>query len=135
MLYCALCLWEPFFIHGWLQLRFERAFGVLPGVLIAGFGLAIFHVGSTPSQSLLAIFISGIVYAALFRLTRNPLALWPLGWGLASAVGTVQTGTTFTWMIVATYIVIIVLQLGFVAFVGRQQARKRTSRDLTSRPV
>jgi hypothetical protein len=27
----GLILWEPFFVYGWLQLRFERAFGVIPG--------------------------------------------------------------------------------------------------------
>lgn len=124
ILYCTLCLWEPFFIHGWLQLRFERAFGTLPGILMAGFGLTIFHVGSTPSRFLLELFLSGIVFAALFRLTRNILMLWPVGWALASTVGTAQTGTTFTWMIVATYVVVVVLQLSFVAFMGWWQARK-----------
>lgn len=124
ILYCALCLWEPFFIHGWLQLRFERAFGVLPGIVMAGLGLAIFHVGSTPNRFLLELFISGLIYAALFRLTGNLLALWPLGWTLASAVGTAQTGTTFTWMVVATYVVVAALQLGFIAFMGRWRAKK-----------
>ncbi len=118
MLYCALCLWEPFFIHGWLQLRFERALGVLPGIVMAGLGLAIFHAGSTPNQFLFELFISGVACAALFRLTRSLLVLWPLGWTLASAVGTAQTGTTFSWIVVATYIVIVILQLGFVAFMG-----------------
>lgn len=122
ILYCTLCLWEPFFIHGWLQLRFERAFGVLPGVLTAGLGLAVFHLGSTSYASLLELFISGLVYAALFRLTRNLLALWPLGWGLAGAIGTAQTGTTFTWIVVATYVMVVALQLAFVAFMGWRRA-------------
>lgn len=124
ILYCALCLWEPFFIHGWLQLRFERAFGALPGILMAGFGLAIFHIGSPPSLLLLDLFLSGIVFAALFRLTRSILMLWPVGWTLASAVGTAQTETTFTWMIVATYVMVVVLQLSFVALMGWWRARK-----------
>jgi len=126
MLYCTLSLWEPFFIHGWLQLRTERAFGVLPGILMAGLGLAVFHVGSTPHQFLLELFLSGAIYAALFRLTRNLLALWPLGWGLASTVGTLRTGTTFTWIVVVTYVVIVVLQLGFVAFMGWRRAKRLT---------
>jgi len=85
---------------------------------MAGLGLAMFHVGSTPNRFLLELFISGLIYATLFRLTGNLLALWPLGWTLASAVGTAQTGTTFTWMVVVTYIVIVALQLGFVALMG-----------------
>lgn len=31
LVYNGLALWQPFFVFGWLQLRFERAFGILPG--------------------------------------------------------------------------------------------------------
>src|SRR5829696_4590917 len=31
----GLILWEPFFVYGWLQLRFERAFGIFPGIGLA----------------------------------------------------------------------------------------------------
>ncbi|MBU4535077.1 MAG: hypothetical protein KKF16_04465 [Euryarchaeota archaeon] len=29
----GLILWEPFFIFSWLQLRFDQAFGIIPGIL------------------------------------------------------------------------------------------------------
>ena len=29
VLYCMIVLWEPFFVYSWLQLRFERAFGMV----------------------------------------------------------------------------------------------------------
>ncbi len=37
-------LWEPFFVFGWLQLRFERAFGILPGILLAGIAMGTYHL-------------------------------------------------------------------------------------------
>lgn len=36
VIFNSLCFWEPFFVFCWIQLRFERAFGVLPGILAAG---------------------------------------------------------------------------------------------------
>jgi len=35
LIYCGLCLWEPFFVHCWIQLRFEKAFGIIPGIIVA----------------------------------------------------------------------------------------------------
>jgi hypothetical protein len=35
----GLMLWEPFFVFSWLQLRFERAFGILPGILLPGIAM------------------------------------------------------------------------------------------------
>ena len=130
-LYCALCLWEPLFIHSWLQLRFERAFGVLPGILMVGIGLAAFHIGSIPNQFLLELFVSGVIFAALFRLTRNLLVLWPLAWGVTASVGTAQTGTSFSWMIVFTHVVVMALQLGFIAYMGGDETGQ-PARSLTA---
>jgi len=123
VLYCTIALWEPFFVHGWLQLRFERAFGILPGILLAGLGLAAYHIGTYPPQFVLNLFVVGVAYGTLFRLTRNLLVLWPLAWGVAGALGTAQGGFFFDWTMIPIAVVVLAIQLGFIAYVGWRRAR------------
>lgn len=116
VLFNAVILWEPFFVHSWLQLRFDRAFGILPGVLLAGLSFAAYHVGTYPPAGLVVLLISGLFFAAIFRLTSNLLILWPLVWSVSSSIGTLMGGMQFTWNQVATWSVILLIQLGFIGY-------------------
>jgi len=111
LLYCGLCLWEPFFIHCWVQLRFEDAFGIVPGVLAAGVCTAVYHVGTFPAGMVLRLGGYGLFYGVLFRLTRNVFTLWPLAWAGASAMGTIAGGFVFGWGHAALYGGVLLVQL------------------------
>jgi len=111
LLYCGLCLWEPFFIHCWVQLRFEKAFGIIPGIVAAGLCTALYHVGSFPISMVLRLGFYGLFYGVVFRLTRNIFVLWPFSWAGASAMGTIIGGFVFNWMHVKLYSVILVVQI------------------------
>jgi protein-S-isoprenylcysteine O-methyltransferase Ste14 len=111
LLYCGLCLWEPFFIHCWVQLRFEEAFGIVPGVLAAGVCTAVYHVGTFPAGMVLRLGGYGLLYGVLFRLTRNVFTLWPLAWAGASAMGTIAGGFVFGWSHAALYGGVLLVQL------------------------
>jgi hypothetical protein len=123
VVYNAVILWEPFFIFAWLQLRFDRAFGILPGVLLTGLSFAAYHIGTFPPASLVVLLISGLVYAAIFRLTRNLLSMWPLAWCVASSLGTLMGPYHFTWQQVAIWSVILVIQLSFIGYVWWKQRK------------
>ncbi len=116
VLFNAVILWEPFFVHGWLQLRYERAFGVIPGVLLAALSFAAYHIGTYPPAGLLTLLISGLFFAAIFRLTSNLLTMWPLLWSVGSSMGTLMGGMQFTWSQVATWSVILLIQLAFIGY-------------------
>jgi protein-S-isoprenylcysteine O-methyltransferase Ste14 len=111
LLYCGLCLWEPFFIHCWIQLRFEEAFGIIPGILAAGVCTAAYHVGTFPVWMVLKLGGFGLFYGVLFRLTRNIFTLWPLAWAGAAAMGTVAGGFVFGWSHAVLYGGVLVVQL------------------------
>ncbi len=76
-----LCIgfFEVIFWRGWVFSRLEEAFGFLPA-LVLGSGLyAVYHVGYGMSWSQMGtLFWVGVVYACVFRLTRNIFILWPL---------------------------------------------------------
>lgn len=88
-----LMLWEVLFAFGWLQIRFDRAFGIIPGIILTACAFALYHVGSASSEQLMGLAITGLAGAVLFRaLGFNVFVLWPFAWGVGSAIGTLQLG-------------------------------------------
>jgi hypothetical protein len=124
VLFNAVILWEPFFVHAWLQLRFDRAFGIVPGVLLAGLSFTAYHIGTYPPTGLITLLIWGLISAAIFRLTSNLLIVWPFVWSVASSAGTLMGGMEFTWKQVAIWSVILLIQLGFIGHTWRRQGSR-----------
>jgi hypothetical protein len=121
MIFNGLILWEPFFVFGWLQLRFERAFGILPAILTAGASLALYHVGTFPIQFVGVLFVAGLLDGILFRLTRNLLTLFPLTWAVYSSIGTLSGNFLFGWDVVALYAVVLAIQIVALGWMARSQ--------------
>jgi len=124
LLFNAVILWEPFFVYAWLQLRFDRAFGIVPGVLLAGLSFAAYHIGTYPPSGLIILLVSGLVYAAIFRLTSNLLIVWPFVWTIASSIGTLMGGMQFAWSQVAIWSVILLIQLSVIGYTWWKQSKK-----------
>lgn len=119
-------LWEPFFVYGWLQLRFERAFGLLPGILLAAVSFGAYHLGTYPLANVIGLGIFGVVFGVLFRTTRNLLVLWPLTWSLCSSIGTLQGGMHFGWNQVVLYGIILVVQIAVIAWMAHHNRTQNT---------
>jgi membrane protease YdiL (CAAX protease family) len=69
---------EAIFFRGWLQLRFEEAFGLVPGLLLGALCYSLYHVGyGMESSELLFLFFLGVTFGAIFRLTKSIFVLWP----------------------------------------------------------
>jgi len=67
---------EEFLIRGFLQTRIERQFGFIIAILISGFIFSIYHIGYPGYRnidSLLLLFIVGIGFATVFKLSGNNL--------------------------------------------------------------
>lgn len=118
LIYCGLCLWEPFFIHSWIQMRFDKAFGIIPGVIAAGACTAAYHVGTFPAGMVAMLGIYGLLYGVIFRATRNIFALWPLAWAGAAAMGTIQGGFVFDWHHVALYGAVLLAQIVSIGYLS-----------------
>jgi membrane protease YdiL (CAAX protease family) len=116
----AIILWEPFFLFAWLQLRFDRAFGILPGILLTGICLGAYHIGTYQLPMVLTLAAFGIIFAALYRITSNLLIMWPLTWSAASAEGTLQGGALFGWNDVLFALLILAIQLAFMVYTWKK---------------
>jgi len=76
----ALCvgLFEAVFFRGWIQLRLEEAFGIIPAVVLGAGLYSLYHLGyGMTGAEMATLFVIGLVYAGVFRLTKNILIIWP----------------------------------------------------------
>jgi hypothetical protein len=117
----ALGFWEPFFVFGWLGLQFGRAFGIVPGVVLAGASQGLYHVGTYPAAMVVVLALFGILFCAVFRLTDNLLVLWPIAWASTCAMGTLVGGYVFSWYDILVCGAAFALQLAVVAWTWRRQ--------------
>jgi hypothetical protein len=132
LIFNGLILWEPFFVFAWLQLRFERAFGILPGMVLAAISFGAYHLGTFPSEGIATLVVVGIVCAVLFRVTKNLLTLWPATWAVSSSIGTMQENMHFGWDEVAIYAAILLVQIAAIAWMI---ARRRKEPEEASEPI
>ena len=123
LLYNGVLLWEPFFVFGWLQLRFERAFGIIPGIMFTALAVMIYHIGSLPAQYLASMVLFGAFNCSIFRLTGNLLTIWPVYFAVASAIGTLQGNIVARGSWVGVMAIVLLIQIaGFVATIrGRRR--------------
>jgi len=84
---------EAIFWRGWLLLRLEEAFGVIPAIVLGSFLYAIYHIGyAMPLNEMVFLFFVGILYAVTFRLTKNIFLLWPLFQPMGQLVTLIKDG-------------------------------------------
>jgi hypothetical protein len=76
-------LFELYLYYGFTHLRLERAFGPLPAIFGTAALYSLWHVGTElplhadPWRGLGFLFVVGILYQAVFSLTRHLLSIWP----------------------------------------------------------
>ncbi len=121
--------WVIFFC-GWIQMRFERAFGAIPAIFIAAAFFALHHIGYGESISLshmAPLFMGGIIISAIFRITGNILIVWPFfiaTTGLSSDL--MNWNLRLPFESAYGYISILVLMWLFIAVVHWKQKKVET---------
>lgn len=123
----AVGLFEAVFFRGWLQLRFEKAFGMVPALILGALCYMFYHVGYEMTLAeMLPLFGYGIIFGAIFRLTQNVFVLWPFYTPVGGLYTTVNDGLVIP--LAATIGFAQVLVAMFVIFaVAARLFRRRTS--------
>ena len=76
-------LFELFLYYGFLHLRLDRAFGPIPAIVGSAAIYTLWHLGTElplhedPRRALALLFAVGLLYHAVFQLTRHLLSIWP----------------------------------------------------------
>ena len=66
---------EMVFIYGFLRYELERAFGILPAILITAIFYSLHHAGFQPEFT--KLFFVGIMYVTVFCFTHNIFSIFP----------------------------------------------------------
>jgi membrane protease YdiL (CAAX protease family) len=111
---------EAVFFRGFLQLRFDKALGIIPGILIASVMYSLYHVGypgwATP-ENLVTLFAVGVLYAGVFRTTKGILNQWPVFIQMGAMLDVyARHGTIVRWPEAYGYLTIGLAYLVFFAY-------------------
>ena len=123
----AVGLFEALFFRGWLQLRFEDAFGPVPGLILAAMCYSLYHIGYGMAwDEMLFLFGLGLVFGAVFRVTRNVFVLWPFYTPIGGLYTNMTEGLTMpfeaTYGFVLTLALMIAVIVVAVVLYGRERA-------------
>ncbi|MBP5492596.1 MAG: CPBP family intramembrane metalloprotease [Clostridiales bacterium] len=75
-------IFEMTFIYGFLRMSFEKAFGIIPAILLTSVFYSFHHAGFQPE--FLHLFLVGLMYCSVFYITRNLLVIFPFFWGVGA---------------------------------------------------
>jgi membrane protease YdiL (CAAX protease family) len=67
-------LFEEVFFRGFIQTRFEKAFGAIPAIMLSGLTFSLYHLGYPNYRNLkllFVLFLVGMFFAIAFRITNN----------------------------------------------------------------
>ncbi|GGH76929.1 membrane protease YdiL (CAAX protease family) [Pullulanibacillus pueri] len=121
----GLNLWEPLFVYGWLQLRFENAFGAIPSIILSGLCYGFYHIGSVPIDTLFPLIGMGIIYGFLFKLSGNNLfVLFPIMWSFAEWTGITAHPSSLTSYGDIEGVIVICILLLWMAIIDRLRHRQ-----------
>ncbi|MCR5385376.1 MAG: hypothetical protein K6E72_12195 [Saccharofermentans sp.] len=75
-------IFEMTFIYGFLRMSFEKAFGIIPAILLTSVFYSLHHAGFQPE--FLHLFLVGLMYCGVFYITRNMMVIFPFFWGVGA---------------------------------------------------
>ncbi len=75
-------IFEMVAIYGFLRYEMERAFGILPAIIITAAFYSLHHAGFQPE--FIKLFFVGMMYVMVFYITKNIFCIFPFFWGVGA---------------------------------------------------
>ena len=120
----AIGFFEAIFWRGWVLLRLEEAFGIIPAILVGLVLCAAYHIGyGMAASKMIALFFVGVMFAMVFRLTNNVFILWPIFQPMGQLVTLIRDGLTLPPMAALGVIEVLILMFVFVWLAARRQRK------------
>jgi hypothetical protein len=73
-------IFEVVFFYSFQRTLFERAFGIVPGIILAALFYSLHHAGFQPEFG--KLFFVGLMYASAFRIGNSLFLIYPFFWGV-----------------------------------------------------
>jgi membrane protease YdiL (CAAX protease family) len=123
----AIGFFEAIFWRGWVQLRLEEAFGLIPAILLGSVLYAAYHVGyGMPTGEIATLFVIGLIFAAVFRVTKSVFILWPLFQPMGQLFTLINDGLHLPLLASLGFVEVLILMLVLV-WLARRYHRKHAA--------
>lgn len=127
----AVGLFEAVFFRGWLQLRFEAAFGLVPGLILGALAYSLYHVGyGMTGEEMLFLFGLGLTFGAFFRLTKNVFLLWPFYTPIGGLYTNLREGLALPFEATYGFVIVLGLMAAIIISGAKLGQQKNEQRDL-----
>ena len=121
----AIGFFEAVFWRGWVLLRLVESFGVVPAVLLGSVLYAGYHIGyAMDLGEMVFLFFIGIMFAAVFLITRSVLILWPVFQPMGQLITLVEDRLTLPLLAALGFGEVLIAMVATVYLVGRFQRRR-----------
>jgi membrane protease YdiL (CAAX protease family) len=115
---------EAVFWRGWVLLRLEEAFGVIPAILLGSVLYALYHIGyGMPMSEMIFLFFIGVMFAVIFRLTKNIFILWPVLQPMGQLITLIKDKLSLPFLASVGFVEVLVLMLVLVWLAARYQKK------------
>lgn len=132
----AIGFFEAVFWRGWVLLRLEEAFGIVPAIVLGSLLYAAYHIGyGMPLGEMVFLFFIGIMFAVVFRLTRSVLILFPLFQPMGQLVTLVRDGLTLPFGAALGFVDVLGLMLVLVWLAARYYRRHHVTGQTLPQPM
>ncbi|WP_407436826.1 type II CAAX prenyl endopeptidase Rce1 family protein [Treponema sp.] len=75
-------IFEMTFIYGYLRSSFEKAFGIIPAIILTSVFYSFHHAGFQPE--FMHLLFVGLMYCSVYYITQNFLIIFPFFWGVGA---------------------------------------------------
>ena len=115
---------EAVFWRGWVLTRLEESFGTIPAILLGSALYAVYHIGyAMPASEMFFLFFIGIMFAVVFRLTKNIFILWPVFQPMGQLVTLIRDKLTLPLLSSIGFAEVLIAMLVLVWFAARYQKK------------
>lgn len=120
---------EAVFWRGWVLLRLEDCFGVIPAILLGSLLYAVYHIGyGMPLSEMTFLFFIGILYAVTFRLTKNVFLLWPIFQPMGQLVTLIKDGLQLPLLASVGFLEALILMFVLIWLLNRYAKKQSTAK-------
>jgi uncharacterized protein len=127
---------EAVFWRGWVLLRLEEAFGLLPALVLGSALYAAYHVGYGMAVSeMVFLFFIGLMFAVVFRLTKSVFIIWPLFQPMGQLITLLDEGLPLPPIAALGFFQVLIVMLVLVWLAGRYYKKHPGSASASKAPV
>jgi membrane protease YdiL (CAAX protease family) len=125
----AIGFFEAVFWRGWVLLRVEESFGLVPALLVGSLLYAAYHIGyGMALNEMVFLFFVGVLFAVVFRLVGTVLVLWPLFQPLGQLATLIRDGLELPLLAALGFGEVLLVMLVLVWLAHRYQRRHPSER-------